>query len=118
MAGLLTSSSQTYTARRVAAQPGVDALVQSAGFAQLPNGTAASGPGLARNQLARRIAVTCGQTSHARRYHGSYCQNAICKAAVRPIAVIELVCSNCIQGPIGSFAAMSGPARPAQRRGT
>src|SRR5450631_1431468 len=46
------------------------------------------------------MAVTCGQTNHARRYQGSYCQNAICKAAVRPIAVIEFVCSSAITGPL------------------
>src|SRR6266436_938767 len=98
MVGLPTSSSQEYTARRVAAQPGVDALVQSAGFAQLPTGTAASGRPT-RSQLARRIAVACGQTSHARRYQGSYCQKAICRAAVRPtIAVIRCVRSNSMPG--------------------
>src|SRR5690349_4313827 len=99
--------SQKYTACRVAAQPGVDAIVQSAGLAQLPGATAASGPAgpasPTRSQLASRMAVSCGQTNHARRYQGSYCQKATCKAAVRPIAVIEFVRSSSIPGPIVSF---------------
>src|SRR5947209_20573382 len=99
MVGLPTSSSQVNTARRVEAQPRVDALVQSAGFAQVPSGTAAGG-GPIRSQPASRIVVACGQTYHARRYQGSYCQKAQCKAAIRPIAVIWFVRSNSITGPI------------------
>src|SRR3569833_564206 len=95
--GLATSSSQIKTARRVAAQPGVEALVQSAGLAQLPAGTAARGRPT-RSQLARRIAVTCGQTNHARRYKGSYCQKATCRAAILPIVVIWSVRSDSISG--------------------
>ena len=56
------------------------------------------------------FAVACGQTSHARRYQGSYCQKAICKAAVRPIAVIGFVRCNSIPGPIASFTVTPRPA--------